>query len=108
MLTIYESTKESSIYKWVHENIHDSRILNLGLASYGLVNFPFSNEVIVPYRIPEARDDYDYITVLLRDPYSGTHYDPERWKSFCKKSPNVSACFSRSPCVGFGQAATSK
>ncbi|MDM7327772.1 MAG: phospholipid carrier-dependent glycosyltransferase [Thermosynechococcus sp. Uc] len=84
ILTIYESTKESSIYKWVHENIHDSRILNLGLASYGLVNFPFSNEVIVPYRIPEARDDYDYITVLLRDSYSGTHYDPERWKSFVK------------------------
>ncbi|MFN3678795.1 hypothetical protein, partial [Thermosynechococcus sp.] len=81
---IYESTKESNIYEWVHENIHNSRILNLDLPSYGLVNFPFSNEVIVPYRISEARDDYDYITVLLFHPHYGTHFDPERWKPFVK------------------------
>ncbi|MFN4279716.1 phospholipid carrier-dependent glycosyltransferase [Thermosynechococcus sp.] len=83
-VAIYESTQESRVYEWIHENIHDSRILNLGLASYGLVNFPFSNEVIVPYRISEASDEYDYITVLLFHPHEGTYLDPERWKPFVK------------------------
>ena len=75
-ILFYPSNYQSHIYEWVQENIRNKKILNIGLRSYGLVNFPFSNEVIdagSPATWKSQERDlqhYDYIAVSV-DPFTG-------------------------------------
>lgn len=75
-ILFYPSNYQSRIYEWVQENIKNKRILNLGLRSYGLVNFPFSNEVTdagspATWRPQESNlQNYDYLAVSV-DPFTG-------------------------------------
>ncbi|AXY67603.2 hypothetical protein D3A95_04065 [Thermosynechococcus sichuanensis E542] len=75
-ILFYPSNYRSHVYEWVQENIKNKRILNLGLRSYGLVNFPFSNEVTdagspATWRLQENNlQQYDYLAVSV-DPFTG-------------------------------------
>lgn len=75
-ILFYPSNYQSRIYEWVQENIENKKILNVGLRSYGLVNFPFSNEVTdagspATWKPQESNlQNYDYLAVSV-DPFTG-------------------------------------
>ncbi|URR35095.1 hypothetical protein NBE99_10660 [Thermosynechococcus sp. HN-54] len=75
-ILFYPSNYESRIYEWVQDNIKNQKILNAGLRSYGLFNFPFGNEVIdagspATWKPQESNlQNYDYLAVSV-DPFTG-------------------------------------